>query len=241
RKAVGASIWLLSRQCLIEGFVLSIAGAALGFAVAWGALHLILAFNQGSIPRAEEIGIHWSVLVFTVGASFVTGIFFGLAPLAQFVADSQESLKTATVRSTATRGTHLLRRLMMVSELALALILLVGAGLMVRTFWKLQQVNIGLDPSSVITMRLALPQGQYAQIPAVKQLWSRLLERVTAIPGIQSAAVVSGLAPLRPLNANDIQIEGYVKKPGGPDQNVDYDQAVPPGYFEMLAIPMPQG
>ena len=215
-----------------------VSGAALGLAVAWGALHLILAFNQGSIPRAEEIGIHWSVLVFTIGASFLTGIFFGLAPLAQFAGDSQESLKTATGRSTATRGAHSLRRLMVVSELALALILLVGAGLMVRTFWKLQQVNIGLDPSRVITMRLALPQAQYAQIPAVKQLWSRLLERVNAIPGVRSAAVISGLPPLRPLNANDIEVEGYVKKPDGPDQNVDYDQAVSPGYFEMLHIPI---
>jgi putative ABC transport system permease protein len=241
RKAVGASMWRLARQCLIEGFVLAIAGAALGLAVAWGALRLILAFNQGSIPRAEEIGIHWSVLVFTLGASLVTGIFFGLAPLAQFAGDSQDSLKTATGRSTATRGAHSLRRLMVVSELALALILLVGAGLMVRTFWKLQQVKVGLDPSRVITMRLALPQAQYAQTPAVKQLWTRLLERVNTIPGVRSAAVISGLPPLRPLNADDIQVEGYVKKPDGPDQNVDYDQATSPGYFELLHIPMIEG
>jgi predicted permease len=241
RKAVGASMWDLARQCLIEGFVLAVMGAALGLAVAWGALRLILAFNQGSIPRAEEVGVDWSVLTFTIGAGFLTGIFFGLAPLAQFATDSQESLKTATGRSTATRGAHWLRRLMVVSELALALILLVGAGLMVRTFWKLQQVNIGLNPSRVITMRLALPQAQYVPIHAVKQLWTRLLERVNTIPGVQSAAVISGLPPLRPLNANDIQIEGYVKKPGGPDQNVDYDQAVSPGYFEMLRIPIIEG
>jgi len=241
RKAVGATIWHLARQCLIEGFVLAALGAVLGLAVAWGALHLILAFNQGSIPRAEEIGIDSGVLAFTVAASFLTGIFFGLAPLAQFAARSQDSLKTATGRSTATRGAHVLRRLMVVSELALALILLVGAGLLVRTFWKLQQVNIGLDPSRVVSMRLALPQGQYAQMPQVKQLWTRLLERVNAIPGVQSASVASGLAPLRPLNANDINVEGYVKKPGGPDQNVDYDQAVAPGYFEMLRIPIVEG
>jgi putative ABC transport system permease protein len=241
RKAVGASMWDLARQCLIEGLVLASLGAALGLAVAWGALYLILAFNQGSIPRAEEIGIDWRVLVFTISASFLTGIFFGLAPLAQFAGHSQESLKSATGRSTATRGAHLLRRLMVVSELALALILLVGAGLMVRTFWKLQQVNIGLDPSRVVTMRLALPQGQYAKTPQVKQLWTRLLDRVRAIPGVQSASVVSGLPPLRPLNANDIEIEGYVKKAGGPDQNVDYDQAVAPGYFEMLRIPIIEG
>lgn len=241
RKAIGASIWHLGRQCLIEGLLLAVIGAALGLLVAWGALQLILAFNQGSIPRAHEIGIDWGVLAFTIGASVLTGIFFGLAPLAQFAGDTQESLKTPTGRSTATSSAHLLRRAMVVSELALALILLVGAGLMVRTFWKLQQVNIGLDPARVVTMRLALPQGQYAEIPAVKQLWTRLLERVRAIPGVESASVVSGLAPLRPLNANDTKIEGYVKAPGGPDENVDFYQVVAPGYFEMMRVPLIEG
>jgi putative ABC transport system permease protein len=241
RKAVGASVWHLARQCLMEGFVLAATGALLGLGVAWATLRLILAFNQGSIPRAEEISMDWRVLAFTVGASLLTGIFFGLAPLAQFAGDTQSSLKTATGRSTATSGAHWLRRLMVVAELALALILLVGAGLMVRTFWKLQQVNIGLNPSRVVTMRLALPQAQYSQTVAVRQLWSRLLERVTAMPGVESASLVSGLAPLRPLNANDTQIEGYVKTQGGPDQNVDYYQAVAPGYFEMMRVPIIEG
>ena len=130
---------------------------------------------------------------------------------------------------------------MVVSEVALALILLVGAGLMVRTFWKLQQVNIGLDPSRVMTMRLVLPQGQYPQAPAVKQFWARLLERVAALPGVESASLVGGLPPLRQLNANDTMIEGYVKAPGGPDQNIDYYQGVSPGYFEMLRVPIIEG
>jgi putative ABC transport system permease protein len=241
RKAVGASLWNLAGQCLIEGLLLAVMGAAVGLFIARGALDVILLFNQGSIPRADEIGIDWRVLAFTIGASLLTGIFFGLAPLTQFAGDTQESLKTATGRSTTTSGAHRLRRLMVVSEVALALILLVGTGLMVRTFWKLQQVNIGLDPSRVVTMRLALPEAQYAKAPAVRQLWTRLLDRVRAIPGVESASVVSGLAPLRPLNANDVQIEGYVKSPGGPDQNVDYFQMVAPGYFDMMRIPLIEG
>jgi putative ABC transport system permease protein len=241
RKAIGASVWDLARQCLAEGLALAAVGAALGLGVAWGALRLILAFNEGAIPRADEIAMDWRVLVFTVGASLLTGIFFGLAPLTQFSGDTQQALKSATGRSTATTGAHWLRRVMVVSELALALILLVGAGLMVRTFWKLQQVNIGLDPARVVTMRLVLPQGQYAQPQSVTQLWTRLLERVRALPGVESASIVSGLAPVRQLNANDTMIEGYVKAPGGPDQNVDYYQAVAPGYFEMLRIPIVEG
>ncbi len=241
RKAIGASIWDLARQCLAEGLLLAVIGAALGMAVAWGALRLILAFNVGAIPRAGEIGVDWRVLAFTVSASLLTGMFFGLAPLAQFAGDTQESLKTATGRATSTSGAHRLRHVMVVSEVALALILLVGAGLMVRTFWKLQQVNIGLDPSRVVTMRLVLPQAQYTQIPAVKQFWARLLERVAALPGVESASLVGGLPPLRQLNANDTMIEGYVKAPGGPDQNIDYYQGVSPGYFEMLRIPIIEG
>jgi putative ABC transport system permease protein len=241
RKAIGASIWDLARQCLIEGLSLALIGALLGLAVAWGGLRLILAFNQGGIPRAEEVGIDWVVLAFTMGASALTGIFFGLAPLAQFAGDTHEALKTATGRTTATSGAHFLRRLMVVSELALALILLVGAGLMVRTFWKLQQVNIGLDPSRIMTMRLALPPGQYAEVAAVRQLWTRLLDRVRAIPGVEAASLVSGLVPIRPLNANDTEIEGYVKSAGGPDENIDFYQFVAPGYFELMRIPLIEG
>jgi predicted permease len=241
RKAIGASVWDLTRQCLIEGLILAGLGTAVGMAFALVALKLILAFNQGSIPRAEEIGLDWHVLAFTVGAALLTGIFFGLAPLAQFAGNTQESLKTASGRTTATSGAHWLRRSMVVTELALALVLLVGAGLMVRTFWKLQQVNIGLDPSHVLTMRLSLPRSQYPQPAAANQFWNRLLESLKAIPGVQSVAASSGLAPLRPLNANDMQIEGYVKKPGGPDQNVDYDQAVASSYFETFHIPMLEG
>lgn len=241
RKAIGASIWHLAKQCLIEGLLLSALGTALGLVFASAALRMILLLNGGSIPRAEEIAIDWNVLLVAIGAALLTGVFFGLAPLAQFAGDTQTSLKSAGGRSTATSGAHLLRRLMVVSELALALVLLVGAGLMVRTFWKLQAVNVGLDPSRVVTMRLSLPEKQYAQSASVRQVWTRLLERVKGTPGVQSASVIDGLPPLRPINANDIQIEGYVKKPGGPDQNVDYDQSVAPGYFEMLHIPVLEG
>ncbi len=241
RKAIGASIWDLAKQCLIEGLCLAALGALAGLAVAWGALKLILAFNQGSIPRAHEIAIDWRVLVFTLAASLITGILFGLAPLAQFAGDTQTALKSATARSTATVRAHWLRRAMVVSELALALILLVGAGLMVRTFWKLQQVNIGLDPTRVVTMRLALPQTQVQDAAAVRGMWTRLIDRVRELPGVEGVSMASGLPPSRQLNADDTDIEGYVKKPGGPDQNIDFYQGMAPGYFEMMRIPIIEG
>ncbi len=241
RKAIGASTWTLARQCLIEGLTIAAAGAAAGLLVAKGALALILAFNQGSIPRADEIAMDWRVLLATLAIGLATGVFFGLAPLAQLGADAHTALKSAGGRSTATRSANRLRQAMVVSELALALILLVGTGLMVRTFWKLQQVNVGLNPSQVVTMRLAMPQTQYAQPAQVRQLWSRLLERIQQLPGVEGATLVSGLAPLRPLNANDTDVEGYVKKPGGPDSNIDFYQNVAPGYFETFHIPIVEG
>lgn len=241
RKAIGASVWDLARQCLTEGLLLAGLGTVLGLVVAWGALRLILLFNAGAIPRAGEITLDWRVLAFTAAASLVTGILFGLAPLTQFTGDTQESLKSATGRSTATRSAHWLRRAMVVSELALALMLLVGAGLMVRTFWKLQQVNVGVDPARVVTMRVVLPQAQYNDFAAVNQLWTRLLEKVRGLPGVESASVAGGLPPIRQLNANDIEIEGFVKVQGGPDQNADYFQPVSPGYFELMHVPIVEG
>jgi putative ABC transport system permease protein len=241
RKAIGATLGDLTRQCLIEGLFLAALGAVAGLGVARGALELILAFNQGSIPRAAEITMDWRVLLFTLGASLLTGILFGLAPLAQFAGDSQKSLKSATGRATATAGAHWLRRAMVISEVALALILLVGAGLMIRTFWKLQQVNIGLDPSRIMTMRLAVPETQVEEPAAVQQLWERLLESVRTVPGVEAVSVATGLPPMRPLNAEDTDIEGYVKKPGGPDQNVSFYQGVSPGYFGMMRVPIIEG
>jgi predicted permease len=179
--------------------------------------------------------------VFTLVASLITGILFGLAPLAQFAGDTQSALKSATGRSTATARAHWLRRAMVVSELALALILLVGAGLMVRTFWKLQQVNIGLDPARVVTMRLALPQTQMQDPAAVRSMWTRLMDRVRELPGVEGVSMASGLPPSRQLNADDTDIEGYVKKAGGPDQNIDFYQGMAPGYFEMMRIPIIEG
>jgi putative ABC transport system permease protein len=241
RKAIGASIWDLARQCVAEGLCLAMMGAFAGLVVAWGALKLILAFNQGSIPRAAEIAVDWRVLLFTLTASLVTGVLFGLAPLAQFAGDTQTALKSATGRSTATAGAHWLRRAMVVSELALALMLLVGAGLMVRTFWKLQQVNIGLDPSRVVTMRVAVAQTQMPEPAAVRQLWDRLQARVQTVPGVEAVSLATGLPPMRALNADDTEIEGYVKKQGGPDSNISFYMGVSPGYFEMMRIPILEG
>jgi putative ABC transport system permease protein len=241
RTAMGANNFALLRQFFIEGLVLSIGGALVGLVLAFAGLRVIVAAGEQSIPRASEISVDWRVLLFTLGISVVTGILFGLAPLAHGIKRIGESLKASGGRTTASVEANRLRKLLVAGELALALVLLIGSGLLVRAFWKLQAVNIGVRPAGVLTFRLALPQAVYPEAPAVRSVWSRLHSRLSAIPGVQSASFASGLPPVRPLNANDTEIEGFVKREGGPIQNIDYYQTVGPRFFDTMGIPLIEG
>jgi putative ABC transport system permease protein len=242
RRAMGASAAGLIRQFMIEGTLLSLSGAAVGLAFAWSALRLILSAAAGSLPRAAEIGLDWRVLAFTVAISIATGIFFGLAPLVQSMPRAlAETLKAAGGRTTATRQAHLLRRLMITAEISLALVLLIGAGLMLNAFWKLQAIQTGFRPENVLTMRVALPRQLYSQPADIVAFWTRLEQRLETIPGAVSTSLVGGLPPARPVNANDTQIEGFVMKDGGPIQNIDYWNGVGARYFETLGIPLIEG
>jgi putative ABC transport system permease protein len=221
---------------------MSMLGSAVGLLLAYGGLRLILMTNPGNIPRVAEIGIDTRVLLFSVGIAVLTGVFFGLAPLAQLAARSlNDSLKSAAGRATATIEANRLRRAMVVLELGLALVLLIGTGLMVRAFWKLQAVEVGLRPERVLTMRLALPQPNYPDAKAVRRFWVDLQQRVRSLPGVESASMMTGMPPMRPLNANDTQIEGFVRREGGPIQNVDFYQGVGDRYFETMGIRLIDG
>jgi predicted permease len=190
----------------------------------------------------NEIGIDTTVLLFAVGISFLTGIAFGLAPLAQIIAGNvHETLKAAASRTTASVASNRFRKALVVTEIALALILLIGTGLMVRAFWKLQEVHAGFQPAGLLTMRVALPQAVYPENQRVLQFWTSVQKRVAALPGVESATIMSGLPPMRRLNANDTQIEGWVLRTGGPIQNMDYWQLTGPRYFETMGIRLIEG
>ena len=153
-------------------------------------LRLIQLTNAGGIPRAAEIGIDWRVLVFTLVTSVVTGIFFGLAPIVSFlIGDIAGSLKETAGNTTPAAGAQVFRRALVAGELSLALVLLIGCGLMVRAFWKLQEVHTGVDPRNVITMRVNLPSGSYTQNAKIDAFWRQLEERLSSLPGVQSAAL----------------------------------------------------
>jgi putative ABC transport system permease protein len=239
---MGAGSFALLRQFLVEGLMLSSGGAVLGLLVAFAGLRAIIAAGEQSIPRASEISIDWLVLLFALALCVVTGLVFGLAPLVHGLKGKVgEALKSGGGRTTASVQANRLRKLLVAGELGLALVLLIGSGLMVQAFWKLQAVNIGMRPEGLLTFRLALPQALYRDAAAVRSFWARLHERLSAIPGAQSVSLMSGMPPIRPLNANDTMIENFVKREGGPLQNVDYYQTVAPRFFETAGIRLVEG
>lgn len=242
RSALGANIGRLARQFATEGVLLSLIGAILGLGLAFGGLRLIQLTNAGGLPRAAEIGMDWRVLLFTLGTSVVTGVLFGLAPFFPlFFEQLTDSLKNTAGSTTGGSGAQMFRRVLVAGELALALVLLIGCGLMVRAFWKLQEVHTGMDPEHVITMRIALPRATYAKNEQADAFWLRLEDRLHQIPGVESSALVSGLVPQRPPNMNDTAIEGFVQQKNGPIQNVDYYQIVSKDYFPTMGIKLMAG
>jgi predicted permease len=242
RGALGASLVRLARQFVTEGILLAFCGAVLGVALSFAGVRLVQLTNAGGIPRADEIAMDWRVLLFTLGTSLFTGVLFGLAPLAPLlVSGISETLKDTAGSTTAASGAQIYRRVLVAGELAMALVLLIGCGLMLRAFWKLQEVHTGLHAEDVLTMRVSLPSGTYTDNARITDLWTRFESRLTNVPGVQSAALVSGLAPLRPPNMNDTDIEGFVVKEGGPIQNVDFYQSVSKDYFATMGISLMDG
>jgi len=242
RGALGAGLVRLARQFVTEGILLALCGAVLGVALSFVGVRLVQLTNAGGIPRADEISMDWRVLLFTLGTSLITGVLFGLAPLAPLlVSGISESLKDTAGSTTAAAGAQIFRRILVAGELAMALVLLIGCGLMLRVFWKLQEVHTGLHAENVVTMRVSLPSGAYTDNAKITDFWTRLDARLTNLPGVPSAALVSGLAPMRPPNMNDTDIEGFVQTEGGPIPNVDFYQAVSRDYFATMGIRLMDG
>src|SRR5882724_1972640 len=242
RGALGAGLVRLARQFVTEGILLALFGAGLGVALSYAGIRPVQLTNAGGIPRADEIAMDWRVLLFTLGTSVLTGILFGLAPLAPLIVSGiSESLKDTAGSTTAAAGAQIFRRVLVAGELAMALVLLIGCGLMFRAFWKLQEVHTGLQADDVLTLRVSLTSGTYTDNAKITDFWTRLDERLTNLPGLQSAALVSGLAPMRPPNMHDTDIEGFVETQDGPIQNVDFYQAVSKDYFTTMGIRLMDG
>ncbi len=239
RSALGATFARLLQQSVAEGCLLSMMGGALGVGVALAGIRALVTAFPDSLPRSGNLAVDGRVLVFTLGISMLTGVIFGIAPLLHLGPDSGAALKDGSQR-TAT-GRHVVRRGLVVAEVALAVALVVAAGLLIRTVGNLTRVDAGFNRSRLITFAIGLPTAKYTTPPARRDFYRRLLERLGATPGVTNVAAMTGLPPLRQVNANTTSFENYTTPPNQPSQDVDYYQSVTTNYLATMGIPVVDG
>ena len=242
RVAMGAGRARLARQLLTEGLALALTGAALGLALAHWGTRILLGVDPDAVPRLAEIGLDGRVVGFTALIAVGTGVVFGLAPLlGTTLGRVGATLKEGGTRSTRGSAGARARKLLVMGEVALAVVLLVGSGLMLRSVGQLQEVDLGFDAENVLTLALSLPAADYPEPQDVGAFYAELLARVRALPGVVAASATSGLPPSQQLVANDTEFEGVPRSMDGPPHNVDYYTALEDGYLEVLGTSVVDG
>ncbi len=239
RTALGAGRWRLLAQFLAEGLVLLVLGGALGLVVASTGVRMLTVRYAESVPRVADIGIDPAVLAFTLLVSALTGFVFGFVPL-RYLSErvGGRLLNDRTPATAAARPW--VRGALVASEVALAVVLVVGAGLMIRTVANLMNVDTGFERSRLVTFGLALPAATYPTFDQRVRLYSHLIDRFSAMPEMEGVAAVSGLPPQRERNLFGTDIENYTPPPER-SELVEYYQTVTDGYFEAMRIPIVQG
>ena len=241
RSALGAGRRRLICQLLTESLILAALGGVLGLAVAYGGVRAILALSPDAFPRIEEITVDSRVLAFTSLIAIVTGILFGLVPALRSAGSSTgQSLKEGSRIATSGRSARRWHGALIVAEFALALVVLTGAGLLIRTLSQLQSVNPGFNSSHLVTALLTLPKGRYTNAPQLTSFYEQLLERVKNTPGVEAASITMSLPPNLLELTNPFHIEGKPDVPGQPAPAVG---EIPVGtdYFATLGIPLFRG
>ena len=240
RLAMGAPRSRVVRQLLTESLLISFTGGALGLALAYGGVRALVSLLPADFPRAHDIHVSGPVLAFTLLVSFITGILFGLAPALQASrTDPKEGLQKSGRTSTASRNQGRLRNALVIAEVSLASVLLIGAGLMLRTFLNLIHLNPGFQQDHLLTASLSLPHAQYKTNEQTAQFFQRLTSSLNALPGVESAGAGSDL-PWTGYdeNAGGFTIEG--KKQANQEYHARYHMATP-GYFSAMGIPLLEG
>ncbi|MBA3248661.1 MAG: ABC transporter permease, partial [Pyrinomonadaceae bacterium] len=241
RTALGASRMRVVRQLLTESLLLSLCGGAVGLMLAVWGVDLLVAASPPDIPRLAEIGIDGRVLLFTLGVSILTGIVFGIAPALQISKhDLNESLKEGDRGSTEGLRRNRVRGLLVVSEVALSLMLLVGAGLLIKSFLHLLETDPGYDTERVLAADIALARTKYPEPDQQAVFFQQAIQRVAALPGVEAV----GATNLLPLGGSDTRIsfnlEGRPPFPRGETPAARY-QIASPDYFRVMNIPLHKG
>jgi putative ABC transport system permease protein len=242
RTALGASGWRLTRQVLTESAVLSLLGAMAGIVLAIWSLDAILALSPAGVPRFQESRIDLAALAFTVGIALLAGLLVGLWPawrvsrnqsLALALHDSARGSSEGTQRQRA-------RGVLVITQVALAVILLVGAAVTVKSFWRAQQAPLGFNPHGLLTMRISLPQARYDKASKISSFYDQLVAHVSALPGVVGAAV-SGQPPFGESDWDSyFHLTGTPEPRPGQEQSIQVDM-VSPDYFRVMGMPILRG
>jgi predicted permease len=239
---------------MTEGLVLAMLAAVVGTGLAWAAVRGLVALSPDTIPRASEVSLDWHVLLFTLALAVGTGLVFGITPLLSAAPRLAVALREGTRTSAGVR--RAVRSTLVVGEVALAVTLVVGAGLLVRSFMNLLRVDAGFDRSHLVTFAVVPPVLGNPTTPAERQarrqrfvdLFERIRDELNALPGVQHVTAMSGLPPNRPVLANDTDFEwipnvpfNQAPDPRYPIQNVDYWQYVTLDFAETLGVPVVKG
>jgi putative ABC transport system permease protein len=246
RRAIGATSGRMVRQMLTESVILSLVAGVIGIVTAIIVLRFVLQFVPAKIPRLNEVGVDWTVLIFALLISVLTGLIFGLAPAIQATkADLVLAIREGSKGSGTSARTSRTRGLLIAAELALAVVLMVSAGLLLRTFWGLLQENPGFNPSGVVTANIWIPvpndprADKYARPEAQATLVREILRRVSALPGVEMAGLTTDL----PVTHTAFRLAATVEDhPVESSEDITMElSAVTPGYFKVMQVPLVRG
>jgi putative ABC transport system permease protein len=243
RLSLGAGRGRLMRQLLTESVLLALMGGALGLALAWGAIKLVRAWNPGNLPLLDSVRLDWGALGFVVFVSMLTGILFGLAPaLASARADLNSTLKEGGRSASTSQARRQTRAFLVISEIAVSLMLLVGAGLLLRSFVNLERVSGGFSgpPRQILTTLISPGSRKYQDSRAGLAFYDEVLRRARNVPGVETAAVTDSLPPDQQGDADTFAIEGQTVAPGEMNPIIS-DLTVGPDLFRTLGIPLVKG
>jgi putative ABC transport system permease protein len=239
RRALGAGRRSVARYFFSESALLSLVGGLLGFALAWVGIQLLVAFGPASLPRLDEVRLDVVTVVFTLGLTIVAAATFGLIPVLR-LAPVAATLHENGRSQSPTRGSHRARQFLMGAQVALALVLLVASGLMVRSFQKLRAVDPGFNPASTLTFSIGLPESKYETRQTAADVHTRILDLLSALPGVSNASATTCLPLAGPCFGNGLRVDGEVPDPNRPRPFVFF-RGVGAGYIEAVGMRLLRG
>ena len=241
RTTLGAGQWRLVRQMITEGVVLSMLGALGGLVLGLAGVRGLIALSSRQLPGIADASLHPPVLLFTLGLAVLTGLVFGAVPAVSVIRGNTSTLlKEDATRGSASRTTSVMRASLVVVETALALMLLVGAGLLIKSFARLQDVDPGFSPERVLTTQLSLPASGYPDAATRRAFWQRALDKVKTLPGVTAAGLTSNVPFNGNVSSGSYSIVGYTPGPSEPAPH-GRQEVVGGDYFRAMQIPIVQG